>query len=246
MLVAILLLAALASPDDRFREGNDFVRSGDFPKGIAAYRDVASAGHESASLYWNWAQAAAARGATGEALWALLRGREIEPGDAAVARDIERLREGANLDPAEIAPVPLAAVARGSRRFHLDVASVVLLGLSLLLHAGAARGPRVFAAGAWVTGVIGLLLAVLPLLSVLASPTAVVVQRGAPLLDGASPSASSLGALREGEVVRVLGEGTGYLRVEDSSGARGWASAESVWRLDRPAHPRADPGAPES
>jgi hypothetical protein len=72
----------------------------------------------------------------------------------------------------------------------------------------------------------------------LARPTAVVVRRGAPLLDAASPSADAAGALREGEVVPVLAESAGYVRIEDSSGARGWAAADDVRRLDRaPAAP---------
>jgi hypothetical protein len=73
------------------------------------------------------------------------------------------------------------------------------------------------------------------LIAGLASPTAVVVRRGAPLLDAAGPTAGTLGSLREGEVVVVLEESGGYLRVEDSSGARGWASSTDAWRLDRAA-----------
>ena len=99
MTAAALALVALAatSPADRFRQANEAARSGDVPKAVAGYSELASAGAKSASLYWNWAQVSAARGATGEALWALLRARELEPGDAAVAREIGRLREAANL-----------------------------------------------------------------------------------------------------------------------------------------------------
>jgi hypothetical protein len=74
---------------------------------------------------------------------------------------------------------------------------------------------------------------VLPLAASLARPTAVVVRRGAPLLEAASPTAAPVGALREGEVVPVLDDAAAFLRVEDSSGARGWAHASDVRRLDR-------------
>ena len=78
---------AFAAPrDDRFREANDLVRSGDYPKAIAVYGELAASGQESASLYWNWAQAASARGAMGEALWALLRARELAPRAGEVVR----------------------------------------------------------------------------------------------------------------------------------------------------------------
>ena len=65
----------------------------------------------------------------------------------------------------------------------------------------------------------------------LAWPTGAVVRRGAPLLDAASPTAEALGTLREGEVVPILETSGDYLRVEDSSGARGWALTRDVRRI---------------
>jgi Bacterial SH3 domain len=240
LLISVAFTANAAAADSgpaaaAFREANAAVRTGDYPKAIAGYRDLAGRGVESASLYWNWAQAARARGENGVALWALLRGREVEPGDSATLREVERLREAANLDAAEIAPSPLASLRRAARRWHLDLAAVALLAVSLILHALARRsrggGLRTATAAALV---LGLLCAATPLAGALAAPTAVVLRRGAPLLDSASPTAASTSALREGEVVVVLAESGDYLRVEDSSGARGWASATDAWRLDRP------------
>lgn len=227
--------AAPVTPADRFREANDLARAGDYPKALAAYAEVARSGSESASLYWNWAQAASARGASGEALWALLRARELDPGDRAVARDIERLRESLNLDPAEIAPEPLAALARASRRFRLDLLALALLALSLAGHAivRLRAGPRGRGAAAVTLLLLALLTAVPPIAGSLARPTATVVHRGAPLFDAASPGAEPIGSLREGEVVPVLEASGEWLRVEDNAGARGWARAADVRRLDR-------------
>jgi hypothetical protein len=238
-LAAAAVAAAPAA--ERFREANEAARAGDYPKALDAYHALAAAGHESAALYWNWAQAAARRGAPGEALWAVLRAREIEPGDAALGRELGRLREGLNLDAAELAPDPLAAVARFGRRFHLDLAGGALLAVSVLFHAASRlslRGTRL-AAAAWTAFALGVLLAAAPAVASLARPTAVVVRRAAPLLDAASQTAEPLGSLREGEVVLVLEQSRGYLRLEDSSGARGWASEQDVRRLDRaPAAPQ--------
>jgi hypothetical protein len=236
VLVALLLLAgplSAAAPDDpeeQFRQANELVRAGDYPKAIALYGQIADGGHESASLYWNWAQAASARGATGEALWALLSAREQDPADRAVLRDIERVRETANLDPAEIAPEPLSAAARWTRRFRLDVLALALFLVSLLAHvAGRLTGPGgASRAVTWTALGAGLLLAAPPVVGTFARPTGVVLRRGAPLLDAASPTAEAVGTLREGEVVPVLERSGGYVRVEDSSGARGWATAEDV------------------
>jgi tetratricopeptide (TPR) repeat protein len=243
LLAVAIAGTALADPaEDRFREANDLVRAGDYPKAVALYQQIASSGQESASLYWNWAQAAAARGAQGEALWALLRARELDPGDRAVARDVQRLREALNLDPAEIAPEPLAAVGRFARRFRLDLVALALLALSLVAH-GLVRlgsGRRVAGRTAWSALALGLLAAAVPVAPSFARPTAAIVRRGAPLLDSASPTAETTGSLREGEVVPVLESSGEWVRVEDNAGARGWAQVADARRLDVPPEPPRD------
>jgi hypothetical protein len=246
-MVAVAALGAavaLASPpDEQFRAANELARAGDFPKAISAWAGIAASGDESASLYWNWAQAAAARGSHGEALWALLRARELDPGDRAVTRDIERLRESLNLDPAEIAPEPLAAAGRLARRFHLDLVALGLLALSLLAHVVGrlVRDARWTTPVAWTAAILGVLAAAPPLAASFARPTAVVVHRGASLFDAASPTAEATATLREGEVVPVLETSGEWERIEDNAGARGWASGADVRRLDRaPTRPSPD------
>jgi len=234
LLAAALASALVAAPAaERFREANDLVRAGDYPKATAVYGELAASGQESASLYWNWAQAATARGASGEALWALLRARELDPGDRA---DVERLRESLNLDPAEIAPEPLAAAGRAARRFRLDLVALALLALSVGAHAlvRVRPGIRWGLTTARATLALGLLAAAAPVAASFARPTAAVVRRGAPLLDAASPTADTTGSLREGEVVPVLEASGAWLRVEDNAGARGWAHSADVRRLDAP------------
>jgi hypothetical protein len=238
-LAAAVLPAAAAraqapsAAGERFRRAGELVRSGDALGGLAIYRELATSGLESGSLYWNWAQAAAARGELGEALWASLRGREVDPGDRALGREVERLREAANLDPAELSPEPMAALARLSRRAYLGWAALGLALLSVAAHViarlrpGMAWAPR----AAWAAGALALLAAVAPVAGATARPTGVVVRRGAPLLDAASSAARSIGALRQGEVVPVLERSDAYVRVEDSSGARGWAHRDDVWPL---------------
>jgi hypothetical protein len=237
-----LLLLALAAPlgaapeAERFRAANELARAADYPKAIAGYAELARSGSESASLYWNWAQSAAASGAAGEALWALLRARELDPADRAVGREVERLRDALNLDRAEIAPEPLAVASRFSRRFRLDLASAALLMLSVLAHAAVrlrSRAPVAERAVAPLLLGLGILAALPAAAGSVARPTATVVRRGASLFEAASPTAAAIGTLREGEVVPVL-EGAGeWLRVEDNAGARGWARAADVRRLDR-------------
>jgi len=239
LLASLVLAAASATAgpsEDRFREANDLVRSGDYPRAIAIYGELARSGAESATLYWNWAQAATARGAHGESLWALLRARELDPSDRAVARDVERLREALNLDRAEVAPEPLALAGRFARRFRLDLVALGLLALSLVAHAAARLRvvPRAGLRTAAAALVLAVAAAAVPLAASLARPTAAVVRRCAPLLDAASPSADATGTLREGEVVPVLDTSGDWLQVEDNAGARGWAHQADVRRLDKP------------
>jgi hypothetical protein len=225
---------AHAAGDSVFLDANAKARAGDYPKALEGYRAAAATGPESASLYWNWAQAAAARGSAGEALWALLRARELDPSDKAVAREIERVRQAVNLDAAEITPDPLATAARLSRHYRVDLLAAALFLASLVLHAGVLfGGARSRAGAAGIVFLLGLGAGAVPVAGSMARPTAVVVRRGAPLLDAASPSAEAAGSLREGEVVPVLAESGGYLRIEDSSGARGWAHGDDVRRLDQ-------------
>jgi Bacterial SH3 domain len=237
--VAIVLLAlgssaAAQTAEERFRAAGELLRGGDAPKAIAVYREMAASGVESASLYWNWAQAAAIRGESGEALWAMLRAREIDPGDRALPREIQRLREAANLDQAEIAPEPLAALDRAGRRFHLGWLLLAMGALSVLSHAAVRLLPahRWPAPTAWATLGLAVVLGAVPLAGSLARPTGVVVRRGAPLLDSASSTAHAIGSLRQAEVVPLLERSGGWVRVEDSSGARGWAHTDDVWPLE--------------
>jgi hypothetical protein len=114
--------------------------------------------------------------------------------------------------------------------------------LSLGGHGFLRIRPRVRFAGplAWSALALGLLAAAVPVAASLTRPTATVVRRGAPLLDSASPTAEPTGSLREGEVVPVLEASGSWLRVEDNAGARGWAHAADVRRVDAPPAPSRD------
>jgi tetratricopeptide (TPR) repeat protein len=235
LLTSPVCISAFDASYDAFQTANNLARLADYPKAITNYRNMAAMGQESGSLYWNWAQAALAQGRSGEALWAYLRAMELEPNDRAIAREIERLREAINLDSAELTPDPLAVLARNTRRFRFDILSSLLLTISVLTHLIARlRKTVILARVSGVTFMVGALLTTLIFVGALADPTGVVVRRGASLVDAASQSADTLGALREGEVVPILQESGSYLLVEDASGARGWTHIEDVRRLDRP------------
>jgi uncharacterized protein YgiM (DUF1202 family) len=58
-----------------------------------------------------------------------------------------------------------------------------------------------------------------------------VVQKDAPLMDAARNDALALANLREGEVVPILGEEGEYVKIQDASGARGFAHRNDVRRI---------------
>jgi hypothetical protein len=227
---SLAVASASAGVNDAFHQANELARQGDYPKAIAGWQALAREGHATASLYWNWARAAEARGSLGEALWAQLQARELDPGDVAVEREVDRLRSNLNLDPAEIAPEPLAALRRFTRRFHLAWIGLLLLVLSLALHVvwRLVGFPHGAVGGAWMTFALGAIVGLVVVMGGMAGPVGVVVRRDAPLIDGASPTAQTVGSLREGEVVPILERSGDYVRVQDSSGARGWAYQADV------------------
>ncbi|HNX49996.1 MAG TPA: SH3 domain-containing protein [Thermoanaerobaculaceae bacterium] len=231
-------LAATPNPEQRFREATALMRGGDIPGALRIYRELASAGDASVNLYWNWAQAAAARGQAGEAVWALLRGRDTGAADAAMEREIERLREALHLDAAELDPVPTARLGRLIRRWHLASVAMLLVLASLGFHTAARRSSLAWLKpAAWVMVVPGVGIALVGLAVTASRPTAVVTTRDARLLDAAAPGASVVATLREGEVVPVLDAAGEFLRIQDSSGARGWVRTTEAWRLDQVAPP---------
>ena len=241
--VAVLLIAgagplpaAAPGPEERFREGTALLRSGDIPGGLAVFRELASSGHESVNLYWNWAQGAAVRGRAGEALWALLRAREVGPRDAAAEREIERLRLALQLYRAELNPVPTVALSRVARSWHFQLVAWVLFAFALHLRIfywrrAALRWPTV---ASLIALLVGLALAAATFAGSSARPTAVVTARNVCLLDAAVANARTVATLREGEVVSVFDSAGEFLRIQDSSGARGWARSSDIYRLDEP------------
>ena len=82
-----------------------------------------------------------------------------------------------------------------------------------------------------VSSLVGVLLISPVLAASLGERRGVVVQKDAPLVDRPSPDAVALANLREGEVVPLLGEEGDYLRIQDASGARGFAHQNDVRKL---------------
>jgi len=90
-----------------------------------------------------------------------------------------------NLDPAEIAPEPLAAAGRIARRFRLGLFALVLLAVWVMAHGLARARPGLRGAGttARAAVAVGLLVAAVLITGSFARPTGCRRAPGARLLD---------------------------------------------------------------
>lgn len=226
--VALLWIApAIAhaqTSTDAFRRGNESAARSAWSDAIVEYKSLETEGVKAPSLYWNWAQAASAGGRKGEAIWALLRAQDLSPTDNGVTREIDRLRGELGLDPSEVSLGLQGDARRLARRFRFDILATLLFIASLGVLFG--KTPRAgWALGAFLAGLL--------LLAPMAGtpwrePRGVVVQKDAPLLDIPRNDAVALANLREGEVVPLLGDEGEYVRIQDASGARGFAHKTDV------------------
>lgn len=219
------LQAQPEAPSAAFRKGNEKAALSRWDEAIEEYGRLKDAGVRAPALYWNWAQAAAASGKKGEALWALLRAQDLAPRDPSLTREMERLRAELGLDPSELSRGLLGDACALARRFRFDWLALFAIAGSVLL--ALRRSPR----AALATSLLGLALVAPFFMVSWREPRGVVVRRDAPLVDAPRKDAVSLASLREGEVVPVLEESGDYVKIQDASGARGFAHQDDVRRI---------------
>lgn len=229
--VALLMTAvARADAPTAFSEANEKAARGQWQEALPVYRKLAQDGSRAPALYWNWGQAAAAGGRKGEALWAYLAARQVAPRDQGVGREIEKLRAELGLDPSEISLGLEGDASLLARRLRFDILAVLaVLGSIGVLFV---RRPR--AALSVIFLLLGLLLLGPYHFAAWRQPRAVIVQKDAPLLDASRDDAVALSNLREGEVVPILEEAGDFVKIQDASGARGFAHRDDVRRLEVP------------
>jgi len=208
-----------------FRTANENAARSRWDEATEGYAKLASSGVRAPSLYWNWSQAAAANGKQGEAVWALICARQLQPRDQSVDREIERIRLELGLDPSEISLGLAGDAVLGARRLHLDLVAALMFVISLV---GATIRRTSIALGFLMTG--ALLLAPFWIGSA-QGVRGVVVRKDAPLVDIPRNDAVPLATLREGEVIPLLSEEGEYFKVQDASGARGFAHKSNVRRI---------------
>ena len=173
-------------------------------------------------------------GRPAEALLAYRRAALRRPRDPAIAFNLKFVSEALGVtDPA--ADSPVAALRSASRVFtigELFAVGLVLQSLGVILfRTGKSRGPRRRLAGFLL--VIGLPFSLEAAWRQWGKPIelAVVLDARADLMEGSSPSAGKLGALRPGETLTVLRKEEGWLEVEGPQG-RGFVPRSAVGLVD--------------
>lgn len=233
-LVMVLFTAApvrpqAEAPEVAFRRANESAARSRWDDAASEYARLERAGVRAPSLYWNWAQTAAASGKKGEAVWALLSAQELTPRDSGMARELERLRGELGLDPSEISLGFLGEGRRFARRFRFDGLASAAFLLSILSLGGKKRRTPLSLVGF----IVGLTLIAPAFAGGWREFRGVVVQKDAPLMDVPRNDAVALANLREGEVLPILGDEGDYVRIQDASGARGFAHKSDVRPLRR-------------
>jgi hypothetical protein len=224
-LGAASLEAQTEAPAAAFRKANEKAALSRWDEAIEEYGRLAAEGARAPALYWNWAQAAAASGKKGEAVWALLRAQDLAPHDSSITREMERLRAELGLDPSELSRGFLGDVCSLARRFRFDGLALLVSAVSLLF--ALRRKPR----AALSAALLGLVLIAPFFMVSWRESRGVVVRRDAPLVDVPRQDAVALANLREGEVVPILEEQGDYVKIQDASGARGFARKDDVRRI---------------
>jgi hypothetical protein len=222
---AASIFAQPEAPELVFRRANENASLSNWDEAIQEYGRLVKGGVRAPALYWNWAQAAGASGKKGEALWALLCAQDLAPGDSSINRELERLRGELGLDPSEVSRGFLGDARDLARRFRFDALAIALMVSSLIAVSRRRTGVALFM---FLTGLV--------LISPFfggswREPRGVVVQKDAPLVDLPRADAVALANLREGEVVPLLAQAGEYQKIQDASGARGFAHKNDVRRI---------------
>jgi len=246
-LLATLILvagvwAATAPRSDRgpFFEGNQAYSQGRYQDAIAHYREAAESEGVSASLLFNLANAYQQQGNTGQAILNYERALALDPGDADIQANLERLRKDVGLY-SEAAPIWLRFFETLSLNSWTLLASGAFFAVGLLFllrgvlpflrKQGKAEKPLAFLPFRTVISLLLVVMAV-SITGVWAQfqnvNRAVVTQPDARLLISPFESAESIAPIKEGRVVEILKDFGDFSYVREANGQTGWISKKSA------------------
>ena len=235
---------ALAEPGLKirlaFHQANEQYRRQHFDEAAQRYQTMLDGG-ENGTLYYNLGNALLKSGHRGEALWAYLKASAFFPRDADLQANLAYVRELLHMGvEASIAPPRLIRWLTLDQQFataELATWFGVLLWLAVACWSLAAWIPAVRPAlrpVAWlVSGVTVVVLTALltQTMRIDAVPRAVAIRDRIDARFSPHESGTTYFTLREGTIVRMLGQDGGWVQVERADSRSGWVPAESVKSL---------------
>ncbi len=232
LLVLILTLFALAplsgaaNTDNRelqFERANRLYIDGKYPEAVRIYQEIATTYGLSAELLYNMGNSYAQDGRPGRAVLSYLRAIHLSPGDPDIVGNLQLIRKEQGLFQPERSIAQRALHLLEMNQWCL-AAGFTFLALTIL-HLGCFFFPQLRKRRFWLS---------ILLMSILVISSIAVFYRYQDFHDGVvtaqdahlriSPfeTASSVGILQEGRVIRPIKTHGGYTLVEDPSGRSGW------------------------
>lgn len=245
-----LQLASPATAQDQadFAAANEMILAGDNRGAIALFEDLLARGITNEDVLFNLGHAYAHAGRLVDATVAYERALRLVPFDAAIAENLERVRQRLHPgDAPERIEQPVEVVEQLVARVPPRVARVgVVLGFSsfflawFLRRRSTARWLRRVLL-AWL--LLGLFSAA-PLAAAVAGQEWVRLERRVVVLedrqleDGPDLRFRDLGRVRAGSRARLLDEEGAWAKIQTEEGLTGWVESKQLVRLEAPAGAR--------
>ncbi len=239
-VVLALNLALAQDYSELWRRAEEAYSAGNFEEAITAYENIAEAGQESSSLYYNIGNAYFRKGVIGKAILNYERALKLNPSDNDIKHNL-KLSESMTIDKIDAVPGFILTDWVGSLRNSLSsdmwaVLSLIFLlaGLVLLFLYSFARkssSRRLF----FVAGIV-VFLAVLGawMFSVSLAKKAeskeyaVIVENIGSVKSSPAAGGNSLFVLHEGTKVKILEVVQNWYKIEIADGRQGWIKGSDI------------------
>ena len=155
MLGAVLVLsviAAAASPEELFKQGNEYFSQRQYDSALVSYHEVEQQGLESAALYFNMGNAYFRNGDIGNAMVYYLRAERLAPDDDDIKANLEYARryttiqmEGVRLNPIStffdslVSPYQLNTLAWISSILFILLFALLIMRYGLVIRTAVVR-----------------------------------------------------------------------------------------------------------
>jgi tetratricopeptide (TPR) repeat protein len=219
-----------------FQQGNDFHGQGKYRQAIEMYKNIIEHYGISGPLLSNLANGYAHIGQNGRAILNYERALHLSPGDSEIKGNLDLLRKNQGIFQEDL-PVAYRAVSFLNLDQWTILAGLLLVLLTLINMSGLSL-PAGKQVRRWLSGLCVLCMVIAAtgaLYQYRQLHAAVVISTDAHLLISPFPSASSIGSIQEGRLVRPLKRHGNYSLIEEENGRTGWVETNTIEYVIEPA-----------